>query len=326
MDHLHRKFLRVVWMTAAVSLAGLSGNSAWSQEARTVKVVVPFGAGSSMDIVARLLAEQFRQMHGPTVVIENRTGAGTIVATDSVAGAAPDGNILLLVGNPLVINPYLRKVTYDPLTSFEPICNLVKVPTVIVVNSASPYHTLADLLDAAHARPGEVSVAGVGPGTATQVAVEVLKRAAGADMTFVSFSGTPQMMATLMGEHVTSVFTGYPDVFEQLNSGKLRALAVASLSRIEPLTHVPTVAESGYKGYELEYWYGVVAPAKTPKDKVAQLIDLFTTALRAPKTKAELIAQGYFPLGKCGADFGNFIRREYGDYGRIIRESNIKVE
>jgi tripartite-type tricarboxylate transporter receptor subunit TctC len=129
-----------------------------------------------------------------------------------------------------------------------------------------------------------------------------------------------------MGEHVTSVFTGYPDVFEQLNSGKLRALAVASLSRIEPLTHVPTVAESGYQGYELEYWYGVVAPAKTPKDKVAKLVDLFTAALQAPKAKAELIAQGYFPLAKCGADFGNFIRRQYGEYGRIIRESNIKVE
>jgi tripartite-type tricarboxylate transporter receptor subunit TctC len=119
---------------------------------------------------------------------------------------------------------------------------------------------------------------------------------------------------------VTSVFTGYPDVFEQLNSGKLRALAVASLSRIEPLPNVPTVAESGYKGYEAEFGYGVVAPAKTRKETVAQLADLFATALQAPKAKAELIAQGLFPVGKCGAEFGNFIRKQYDEYGRIIRE------
>jgi tripartite-type tricarboxylate transporter receptor subunit TctC len=145
-------------------------------------------------------------------------------------------------------------------------------------------------------------------------------------MTFVSFSGNHQAIPALMGEHVTSVFTGYPGVFEQLNSGKLRALAVASLSRIEPLPNVPTVAESGYKGYEAEFWYGVVAPAKTPKETVVQLADLFTTALQAPTTKAELIAQGLFPVGKCGAEFGNFIRKQYNEYGRVIRDLNIKLE
>jgi tripartite-type tricarboxylate transporter receptor subunit TctC len=310
----------------AILLMPLACHHAWSQPTRPIRIIVPFGAGSSMDILARVLAEQFRRMQGPNVVIENRTGAGTIVATESVASAAPDGSAVLFVGNPFVINPHLRKVTYDPFKSFEPICNLVNLPSVIVVNSTSPYHKLADLLSAARAKPGEVSMAGVGPGTATQVAVEVLKRVASADMTFVSFSGTPQAITTLMGEHVTSVLTGYPDVFEQLNSGKLRALAVASLSRIEPLPNVPTVAESGFEGYEAEFWYGAVVPAKTPKEKVARLADLFTTALQAPKTKVELIAQGLFPVGKCGAEFGDFIRKQYDEYGRIIRESNIKVE
>jgi tripartite-type tricarboxylate transporter receptor subunit TctC len=310
----------------SILLMSLTSHHAWSQSTRPIKIIVPLAAGSSIDILARLLAEQFRRTQGPTAVIENRAGAGTIVATESVARAVPDGNTVLLTGNPFVINPHLRSVTYSPLTSFEPICNLVNVPSVFVVNSLSPYRTLADLLNSARVKPGEVTMAGVGPGTATQVAVEVLKRAASADMTFVSFSGTPQAITTLMGEHVTSVFTGYPDVFEQLKSGKLRALAVASLSRIEPLPNVPTVAESGYKGYEAEFWYGVVAPAKTPKETLAQLADLFITALQAPKTKAELIAQGLFPVGKCGAEFGNFIRKQYDEYGRIIRDSNIKLE
>jgi tripartite-type tricarboxylate transporter receptor subunit TctC len=292
----------------------------------TIKFVVPFGAGTSIDILARLLAEQIGQKSGLTAIVENRPGAGTIVASEAVANAAPNGDTLLFIANPLVINPHLRKVSYDPLTSFEAICHLVNVPNLIVVDSASPYRGLADLVDAARAKPGQLTLAAVGPGTASQVAFELLKREAHFDMTFVPFSGTPQAINSLLGEHVTSVLAGYPDVIEQVKSGKLRALAVASLSRIETLPDVPTVAESGYKGFQSDLWYGVAAPAHTPKATVAQLIDQFATALDALKAKRELVDRGLFPTGRCGAEFGAFLQKEFEDYGRVIRQANMKVD
>jgi tripartite-type tricarboxylate transporter receptor subunit TctC len=297
-----------------------------AQATRTIKFVVPFGAGTSIDIVARLLAEQFGQGPGVSTVVEDRPGAGTIVASEAVAGAAPNGDTLLFVANPFVINPHLHKVNYDPLTSFEPICHLVNVPNLIVVNATSPYRRLGDLLDAARAKPAELTLAAVGPGTASQVAFELLKREARVDMTFVPFSGTPQAINGLLGEHVTSVLAGYPDVIEQVKSGKLRALAVASRSRIEALPDVPTVAESGYQGYEADLWYGVVAPAHTPGAVVARLIDQFAAALNASKVKNEFTTQGLFPIGQCGNDFGALLRKQFEDYGRIIRDANMKID
>jgi tripartite-type tricarboxylate transporter receptor subunit TctC len=310
----------------AIILLALGNHSVWSQSARTIKIIVPFGPGSSVDVLARLLAEQVGRAQGPAMVVENRVGAGQIVATEAVAGAPPDGNTVLFMNQPFIINPLLRKVTYDPLTSFEPICHLANSPNLFVVNAASPYHTLADLLNAARAKPGTLTLAAVGPGSASQIAFEVLKRAANVDMVFVPYQGTPPALNALLGDHITSVLAGYPDVYEQLNAGALRALAVASLSRIEPLPALPTVAESGFAGYEAELWYGVVAPAKTPKEKITQLTELFSAALQAPETKRKLVAQGLFPIGKCGADFGALIRKQYEEYGRIIRDANIKVD
>jgi tripartite-type tricarboxylate transporter receptor subunit TctC len=272
-----------------------------------------------------VLAEQVRN-NGPTMVIENRPGAGAIIATEAAAGSAPDGNTVLFYTNAAIINSYLRKVNYDPLTSFEPICNLTNLPSVIVVNGSSPYRTLADMFNAAHAKPNDLTMASVGPGTAVQIAFEMLKRVANVNMTFVPYPGTPPAINALLGDHVTSIFVGYSDVFEQLKAGKLRALAVASPSRIEPLPDLPTVAESGYKGYEVDLWYGVVAPAKTPRQSIDQLADLFTAALRTPDVKRKLVAQGMFPVGMCGTDFGAFLRRQYDEYGRFIREANIKAE
>lgn len=315
-------------LSVAISAAATTSacDLARAQAARRIKFIVPFGAGTSIDIVARLLAEQIGQRPGLTTIVEDRPGAGTIVATEAVAGAVPDGNTILFVANPFVINPHLHKVSYDPLTSFEPICHLVNVPNIIVVNATSPYRSLGDLLDAARAKPAELTLSAVGPGTASQVAFELLKREARVDMTFVPFSGTPQAINSLLGEHVTSVLAGYPDVIEQVKSGQLRALAVASLSRIDTLSDVPTVAESGYKDYEADLWYGVVAPAHARGVTIARLIDQFATALNAPKVKTELAAQGIFSSGRCGAEFGTLLRKQYEDYGRLIRQANMRVD
>ena len=213
-----------------------------------------------------------------------------------------------------------------PLTSFEPICYLVSVPTVVVVNGTSPYRTLADLLNAARAKPGDLTLASFGPATMFQLAFESLKRAAKVDMSFVPYPGSAPAVNALLGEHVSSALTSYSIVAEQLNTGRLRALATGSRTRIEPLPEVPTVAESGYTDYEVDNWLGVLAPAKTPKQAVSQLAGWFTAAMQVPEVKAKLAAQGLFPVGICGTDFAALLRRQYENFGRVIREANIRAE
>jgi tripartite-type tricarboxylate transporter receptor subunit TctC len=178
----------------------------------------------------------------------------------------------------------------------------------------------------ARAKPGELTLASVGPATVWQIAIEWLKRAAKVDMPFIPYPGGAPALNALLGEHVTSVFITYSTMAEQLKAGKLRALATWSRTRIESLPEVPTIAESGYKDYEMDEWNGVLAPAKTPKETVSQLAGWFKAALQAPETKRKLVAQGLFPVGMCGADFGALLRKQYDDFGRVIRETNMTAE
>jgi tripartite-type tricarboxylate transporter receptor subunit TctC len=312
---------------AVISSLFLSGHSAWSQTARTIKIVVPFPPGGAADFLARVLAEQVGRLKGLTTVVENRPGAGSVVGTDAVSRAAPDGKTLLLDSKESIINPHLRKVNYDPLTSFESICRLVSSPTVISVNNASPYRTLANLLDAARSKPGDLTLAASGPASPFQIGFEMLKRVAKVDMTFVPYPGAAPAVNALLGEHVTSALTTYSTVAEQLKAGRLHALATTSLRRIDAMPNIPTV-DSTYKGFDLDIWYGLVAPTKTPKETISQLAGLFTAAMQAPEVKAKLAVQGLYPDPEplCGTDFDALIRKQYEEYGRVIRESNIKAE
>jgi tripartite-type tricarboxylate transporter receptor subunit TctC len=309
----------------AILCVVLADDSARSQTARSIRIVVPTPPAGVNDIMARLLAEQIGRAQGVTLVVENRPGAGEAIGTEAVARAAPDGNTFLIAAN-LLLNPQLRKVSYDAFTSFEPICNLVSAPTVIVANSASPYRTLGDVVDAARARPGSITLGALGPGTPFHIGFEVLKRAAKADMTFVPYQGGIPALNALVGGHVTMMFGSYSNVSGQLKAGTVRALAVATRARIEPLPDVPTVAESGFKDFDYEVWFGSYAPARTPKESVSQLAGWLTTALQAPEVKDKLAVQGLYPVGRCGPEFAAHMRKQYDDYGRAIREANIKTE
>jgi tripartite-type tricarboxylate transporter receptor subunit TctC len=292
-----------------------------------IKIIVPVPPGGSPDILARLLADQIGRAHGLTIVVENRPGAAGALATDVVARAKADGGTLLMGAPPaFVIHPHLRKLTYDPLTSFEPICNLVRSPTVIVVNETSRYRTLADLLNAGRANPGELTVAGIGPASVIHIAFEKLKRASSTGATFVPYPGTAPALNALLGKYVTAVFGNYGDMSALLNAGKLRAIAIASQTRIESLPDVPTVAESGFLDYEADVWYGLLAPAKTPKSTTIQLAAWLTAAIQTPELKSRLGTLGLFPVGVCGVDFAAYIRNQYDEYGRIIREANISEQ
>ena len=287
---------------------------------------MPYAPGGVTDVLARLLAEEIGRVRGPTMLVENRPGAGGAIGTEAASRAAPDGNTLLINTSDMLVIPHLRKLNYDPLKSFEPICYLTSVPDVIVVNSASPYRSLADLFDAARARPGVLTLASVGPASVFDISAEMLKRAAHVNMTYVPYPGGAPVLNALLGEHVTSALATYSTSAEQLKAGKLRALAAATRTRIEQLADVPTVAESGYKDFEVDFWLALFAPARTPQAIVAQLAGWFAAALQAPEVKARLVVQGLYPVGTCGSDFAALLRKQYDDYGRIIREANIKAE
>ena len=263
-------FTRLSIALAAALLLAAAAPGAWAQSA-TIKIVVPYTPGSGPDILARLMAEQIGRTQGPTVVVENRPGAGTVIGTEAVERAEPDGHTVLLVANSFVVNPALKRANYDPTRDFEPVCYLAATPMVLVVLGSSPYRTLDDLIAAARAKPGELAFASGGPGSSLHVAIEVLKRAANINVTYVPYGGTAPAINALMGGHVTAVFADYPTVVPHLKSGNLRALVTAAKARVEPLPELPTFAESGLRPYEAEIFYGIVAPARTPADQLALL-------------------------------------------------------
>jgi tripartite-type tricarboxylate transporter receptor subunit TctC len=314
-----------VWLLA-VFFAAAASTCALAQTARTIRVVVSVPAGGAIDALVRILADEIARTSGQTIVIESRPGAGSVIAAEAVARAAPDGNTLLINTQGMLINAILRKVNFDPLLSFEPICNLVTSPLVLAVNSASPYRTLADLIAAARARPAALSVASVGPHSTLHIAIERLKRQAGIELTYVPFPGGAPAINALLGQHVTAVLQNYQEVKGQLDAGSLRALATASARRIEPLPELPTIAESGFPGFEAEGWFGLVAPAKTPPATVAQLVGTFSRAVEAPEVKAKLALQALYSDPRCGSAFAAHIRRQSDEYARMIRELNIKGE
>jgi tripartite-type tricarboxylate transporter receptor subunit TctC len=326
MKLLRRQFLHFAGAAAAITLVTFCGHTAWSQPTRTIKLVVPYPPGGGVDILARLLAEHIGRVQGQMMVVENRPGASAVIGAEAVAHAIPDGNTLLVNSQDFVITPHVRKVNYHPLASFEPICHLTSSQAVIAVNSASPYRTLADLINAARATPGDVTVAGTGVDGIIHIAFEMFKRMAKVNMTYVPYPGAAPQVNALLGQHVTSIFVSYSNVSEQLAAGTVRALAVASPTRIGLLPEVPTVAQSGYEDYDADVWYGMVAPARTPKDTISQLAGWFSAALEAADIKTKLVAQGLNPVGACGRDYELRLRKYYDLYGRAIREVNIKAE
>ena len=239
-----------------------------------------------------------------------------------VSRAEPDGNTLLISTPEFVINAHLRKLNYDPLTSFEPVCYLARSPQVFVVHTLSPYRTLQDLLDAARVRPGELTFASAGPASSTRFAIEMLKRLAKVDINYIPYQGsTPAVNAVLAGQ-ITAALASYPNVVGLVKDNQLRALAVTSPVRVGEIPAVPTVAESGFDGYESDIWFGVVAPAETPEKIVTELAGWFMDAVSSPELKPKFAALGLFETGICGSKFGSFISSEHEKFGRAIRETS----
>ena len=312
-------------LAAGLALLALSG-AALAQGGRTIRAIVPYPPGGSADVLMRILAQQVNETAGTNIVVENRPGAGTVIATEFVSRAPPDGNTVLVMSNSFVINAHMRKLAYDPLTSFAPVCDLVSSPNLIVVSAASPYRTLADLVAASGEKPGALTMASVGPATTQHIGFEQLKIVTKAAMTYVPFPGGAPAINALLGDHVTAVYGNYSEVGEQLKAGKLRALVATGAKRMALMPDLPTVAELGYPGYDVEVWLGTVVPAGTPTEAIAQLQTWFTDAMKVPAVREKLVALGLYPAGICGADFAALIRRKNDEYAKIMQEANIKGE
>ncbi|MBX9844391.1 MAG: tripartite tricarboxylate transporter substrate binding protein [Xanthobacteraceae bacterium] len=319
------RLFKLVALAASLAVAGPLAN-AHAQSSRQVRIIVPFPAGGGADLLTRVLTEKWTQAHGVSTLVENRPGAASVIGTEAASRAAPDGNTIAIVANSFIIHPNFKNLSYEPLTSFEPVCLLATSPQVIVVNSTSPHRTLTALLDEARARPGALSHASVGPASAQHIAFEQLKLLAKVNMVFVPFNGNTPALNSLLGGHVGTVMSNYAEAVEQVNAGKLRALAVAGKTRVEGWPNVPTVGEQGFRDYAVEVWYGLIAPAKTPKDKVAELSKWCAEAMRAPDLKPKWDLQGLSPVGSTAEEFGAHLKKQSDDYARVIREANIKGE
>jgi tripartite-type tricarboxylate transporter receptor subunit TctC len=294
---------------------------------KPLRMVVPFPAGGGIDTVARILSPKLSENLGQTVVIDNRSGAGGTVGTEAVAKAAPDGYTLLATFASHAQNASLySKLGYDTVRDFAPITLIATVPNILVVNPALPVKTVKDLIALAKRRPGEILYASVGNGTPAHLSAELFNSMAGVKMTHVAYKGAaPSIIALISGETqltFTTVLVALPHV----KSGRLRALGVASLRRSAVMPGVPTIDESGLRGYESNAWYGLLAPAKTPQPVIDQLHRETVKVLQLPEIRDSFRNQGAEPVGNTPDQFAAIIRAEIDKWRTVVEATGAKAD
>jgi tripartite-type tricarboxylate transporter receptor subunit TctC len=315
-------------LLAGAAFMSLPTTRAQAQAGKTLRIVVPFTPGGSTDILARALAPKLQQALGQNVVVDNKPGAGGSLGAAEVAKAAADGNTLLMghIGT-LGVNPSIYpNLAYDPVKSFAPVAWVARVPNVLVVNANSPMRTLKDLIDSARARPGGLTFSSGGNGSAAHITFESLKLRVKIFMLHIPYRGTAPSITDLIAGQVDATFTGAPAVIPHVRSGRLRALAVSSPARIAVLPDVPTVAESGYPGFEADQWYGLVAPAGTPPAVVARLNADVNQVLALPEVAQQMAVEGAVPNPTTPQAFGALIAREIPRWAEVVKAGNVKPD
>jgi tripartite-type tricarboxylate transporter receptor subunit TctC len=320
--------MKTAWIAAiALAVAG-SALAQGSYPTHPVTMVVGFAPGGGTDAVARIVAKNLSDSLGQQVLVENRAGAGGNIATDYVAHAAPDGYTILLgnVGSLAVAPHMIASLGYDPLRDFAPITMAVVFANVLVVQPSLPVQSLADFVKLAQAKPGTVTFGSSGIGGAGHLAGELLKERANIDMIHVPYKGGGPAMQGMLGGQVMSIFATPVSAGGQIKAGKIRAIATTGPKRAALLPEVPTVAESGYPGYEAMNWYAYVAPAKTPKEIIERLNRELVKALNNADVAALLHQQGLEPSPGSPADLGRYIEREYETWGKVVKRAGIKAQ
>jgi tripartite-type tricarboxylate transporter receptor subunit TctC len=310
----------------SVALTGLAqAQQPWPT--KPIRLIVTSPAGGPSDIAARIISQRLTETLGQAVVIDNRGGANGIVGTEMVANALPDGYTLGMVQAGLAINPSLyARVPYDPLKDFAPITQAISVPNVLVVHPSLGVNSVAGLVAAAKAHPEEIPFASAGKGSSGHLALELFQMNAGVRFNHVPYKGGAPAVNELLGGHVKALFSLALAATPHLRSGKLRGLAVSSGQRSAVAPELPTVAESGYPGFEVVGWFGILAPAKTPPAIVAKLHDEIVRVLKTPDTRQRLASQGADVVASAPGEFAAYIKSETERWANVIKTAGIRVE
>ena len=314
--------------TAAALLAVNAAARAQNYPQKPVRLVVPFTAGGSMDILSRLLSQKINEAYGQTFIVDNRTGAGGNIGTEIVARAAPDGHTLLVGGiGTMAINPSLyTNLPYHPLKDFEAVTLLAKMPNMLAVNPALPVKSVKDLIALAKAKPGVLNYGSAGPGSNPHILAEYFKLLTKTDIQQISYKGVPPAITDLIAGQLSLLFATVPTVIPHAKSGRVRGLAVTSAQRLPQLPELPTIAESGVPDYEATQWNGLLAPAKTPRKIVAVLNAEIVKTLHRADVRERLAAEMVEPVGSTPAEFAAFMKAEIARWAPVVKASGMKPE
>lgn len=319
----------IVLSAALLVVSGVVSTRAQADDypSRPIRMVVPFPPGGGTDIVARAVAGKLGAAFGQPVVVENRGGGGTVIGTTAVANAPPDGYTLLLTSSAFTINTGLwNNLPYDIEKNFVPIANASLHPFVLVVHPSLPVNTVQELIAYAKKNPGKLSYASVGNGSSQHIEMEMLKRAAGFSAEHIPYQGSSPAMIDLLGGRVSLMFNGVSPTLAHIRSGRLKALAVDGERRVPLLKDVPTMAEAGLTGFSIVTWSGLLAPAGTPKPVVERLTAEMQKIVASADFRDRLGALGLEAGGPAGPAYAEFLKNDAAHWGRVIKESGIKLE
>lgn len=312
-----------------LALAALSAPCALAQNypAHAIRLVIPSSPGGGSDILGRILAQKLGEALRQQVVVDNRAGASGVIGVDIVAKSAPDGYTLVLTQASLAINPsMIKKMPYDAVRDFAPISVLMVAPFVLAVHPSVPAKTVREMIALAKAKPGRLVIGSAGLGTSPHLAGELFKLMAGVDMPQVLFKGSGPGVISLLSGEIAAMFPSTVTVIPYIKSAKLRALGVTSLTRVQAMPDVPSIAEAGLPGYEATQWYGVLAPAGTPRPVIDRLNQEINRLLRTPEMKERLTAEGAEAAGNTPEEFASLIQSDTEKWAKVIKAAGIKPE
>src|SRR6478752_6641814 len=319
-------WFRTAALAAAICAAAGGASAQSSFPSKSVHILVPYPAGGGVDVLTRTLGDVVSKQWGQSIVVENRPGAGGVIASQAVATSAPDGYTLIMVASGHATNPLLyAKIPYDTFKDFTPISLLASSPNLLLVRADSPFKTLGDLIAAAKAKPGSLSFAHAGTGTSTHLAGELLKSLAKIDLNAIPYKGGAPAINDLLGGQIPMSFNNGPESVGQLQAGTLRALAVTTADRAPFLPDVPSMSEA-VPGYDTGVWWGLLGPANLPADVLAKLSHDFVAALNTDSVKERLGKLGALPIGSSPQQFDARIHADYDKWGPIIQAAGMKPE
>jgi tripartite-type tricarboxylate transporter receptor subunit TctC len=320
------RWVRFAAAALAMSVACGSASAQPQFPTKAVHILVPYAPGGAVDILARTLGDTVSKQWGQPVIIENRPGAGGVVASQALAGSAPDGHTLIVVASGHPTNPFLyAKLPYDTFKDFTPLTLLASSPNILLVRADSPFKTLADVIAQAKAKPGSLSFGHAGTGTSTHLAGELLKALAKIDIEGIPYKGGAPAINDLLGGQIPMTFNNGPESVGQIGAGTVRALAVTSASRASFLPDAPSVSET-VPGYDTEVWWGLLGPAGMPADLMAKISQDFIAALNTDAVRQRLAKLGAAPIGSSPQAFDAKIHADYEKWGPIIKAAGIKAE